>query len=100
MRIKIGNYLLNRKLKKRNYKPVICNLKNAKKIGIIYDSISNEDLSAIKKIEKSYINQNIKVESLGFSNAKIIQDNLIGDNSHHYVCIKDFNCYFKQNQNF
>ncbi|MCW3786907.1 hypothetical protein OM075_10540 [Marinilabiliaceae bacterium AAT] len=95
LRIKIGNYLLNRKLKKRNYKPIICNLKHAKKIGIIYDSLSNEDLSAIKKVEKSYINQNIKVELLGFSNAKIIQDNLIGDNNHHYVCIKDLNWLFQ-----
>ncbi len=95
LRIKIGNYLLNRKLKKRNYKPVICNLKSARKIGIVYDSLSEDDLSAIKKIEKFYLSLHINIELLGFSNAKLIKDNLIGDNQRHYACTKDFNWLFQ-----
>jgi hypothetical protein len=99
LRIKIGNYLLNRKLKKRNYTPVICNLKNANKIGIIYNTLSEADLSAIKKIEKSYLNQNIKVELLGFSSSKTIKNNLIGDINHHYICLRDFNWFFQAKSN-
>ncbi len=95
LRIKISNYLLNRKLKKRIQKPVICNLNNAKTIGIVYNSLSEQDLSAIKKVEKAYLNLNVNVELLGFSNSKALKDDQIGDQKHHYACLKDFNWLFQ-----
>ncbi len=93
LRIKIGNYLLNRKLKKRIQTPVICNLKNAKSIGIVYNSLSDQDINAIKKVEKAY--QNINVELLGFSNSKMLKDNQISDQKHYFICLKDFNWLFQ-----
>ncbi len=95
LRIKIGNYLLNRKLKKRIQTPVICNFKNAKSIGIVYNSLSENDLKAIKKVEKAYRNLNLEVELLGFSNSKNLKDNQISDQKHHFICLKDFNWLFQ-----
>lgn len=95
LRIKIGNYLLNRKLKKRIQKPITCNLQNAKSIGIVYNSLRDEDVSSIKKIIKTYQNRNIKVDLLGFSNSKKIKDDQIGDKNNNFICLKDFNWLFQ-----
>ncbi|MCW3807241.1 DUF6913 domain-containing protein [Plebeiibacterium marinum] len=95
MRIRIGRYLLNRKLKKKNHTPVICNLENAKHIGIIYNAMSAKDMEAAKKIEKFYLSKNINVETLGFSNSKVLNETLISDQRHYYIGLKDYNWVFQ-----
>ena len=63
--IKIGAYLLKQKLKKSERKPIICNLKQAKTVGIIFDSLSKNDFKTVKNLEAVLKEQNIKVEILG-----------------------------------
>ncbi len=95
MRTKIGSYLLSKKIKQLNLKPVVCNLKQAQKIGLVFNAHSDKSIKAIKGIEKYYLDKNITIETMGFSHTKHLNSMLIGDKNHHYVCLKDFNWFYK-----
>nr|WP_075589997.1 hypothetical protein [Labilibacter marinus] len=72
-----------------------CNLKQAKSVGLIFNSTIEKDRQTIKKIESDLKDLNIKVEVMGFSPLKPNGDTLIGDTNHHYIGIKDFNWFYK-----
>jgi len=95
LRTRIGRYLLKVKLNKTKRTVLICNLNKAKTIGIVFNAESGSDYELVKRIEKDYLKNNIKIEILGFTNKKQNNDNLIGDKSHHFINIKDFSWLFQ-----
>lgn len=94
MRIKIGAYFLNQKLKSLNIKTIACNLNQAKNIALVFNADSSNDVNALKIIEKYYRDKKIQVQTIGFSNSKHLNETFIGDKTHHFVCLKDFNWLF------
>ncbi|TLX74379.1 hypothetical protein E9993_12890 [Labilibacter sediminis] len=95
IRVKISAYLLNQRLKKNKRNPIICNLKQAKTVGILFNSVLKEDIKTVKQLEADLKEQNTKVEILGFANIKRNGETLIGDNQHHYIYKNDFNWIYK-----
>ncbi len=95
LRILIGAFLLRRKLKNIKRTPIICNVDNAKSIGIVFNSSKKEDMASIKKLETMFKQKNIPFEVLGYIPSKHKPDELIGDSHHHYICLNDFNWLFQ-----
>ncbi len=95
LRIYIGAFLLKQKIKNKKRTPVICNLKQAKDIGIVFNSANKNDIKTIKKFESFCKQSNIKLDILGYCNEKKSEDTLIGDSNHHYINVKDFNWFFQ-----
>ncbi len=95
IRIKIGQYLLNNKLKKTKRQLHMSNLKHAKYIGIVFNNMSDNDFSLVKSLENEYKAQQKKVEILGFCNDKNTYTNAIGDLKHCYTNLKGFNWFFQ-----
>ncbi len=95
LRIKIGAFLLKLKLRKVKHDTIICNLTQAKYIGIVFNSLSENQIKVVKKVETYYHSKNINVETLGFCNLKKCNETHIGDKNHHFVSLLDFNWFFQ-----
>ncbi len=93
--MRIGAFLLKHKLKKRKRTPIICNLGQAKNIGLLFNSDIHADRETVKKLESFLKQENKTIEVLGYSNIKKNDNPLIGDKNHHYVYTNDFNWFYK-----
>jgi len=95
LRIRIGAFLLKQKLKKQKRTPIICNINQAKTIGLIFNCTIDADRQTVRDLESFFRQSNKTVEVLGYSNVKKNGDPLIGDANHHYIYCNDFNWFFK-----
>ncbi|GAF04316.1 DUF6913 domain-containing protein [Saccharicrinis fermentans] len=95
IRIRLGAFILKQKLKKKKRTPVICNLKQAKNIGIVYDTSIANNRQSVTKLESYFKELEMNIEVLGYAHVKKEENTLIGDNHHHYIYAQDFNWYYK-----
>ncbi len=91
----MGAFMLKQKLKKKKRTPVICNLKQARDIGIVFNSTIDNDRQTVKKLESFFKELKITVEVMGYSNRNKNGDTLIGDSHHHYLYANDLNWYYE-----
>lgn len=70
LKIKIGEYVLKRKLKGLKRKPKSIGLKQAAKVGVIYNATNRSDYEIVKKFIQYLIEERKEVSSLGFINLK------------------------------
>jgi len=95
IRIRLAAFLLKQKLKKKKRTPVTCNLKQAKNIGIVYNTSIKNDRQSVTKLESYFKDLKMKVVVLGYAPEKNEENTLIGDQHHHYIYGQDFNWYYK-----
>ncbi len=94
LRIFIGAFLLKLKLKKTNHTPVICNLNEAKRIGIVFNSDNENDRKTAKELDLFFTQSHVQVQLLGYSRFKNNKSNLLSDKSHDYIHPQDFNWFY------
>ncbi|MFO7657136.1 MAG: hypothetical protein R6W78_08715 [Bacteroidales bacterium] len=91
-KIFIGNKLLQRKLRNIKRNPLVCNINEAKTVGIIYNATNTVSFEIIKDFTKTLIQKNIEVSALGYVHSKKLVD--------HYLYRKGFDFFTKNNLNW
>lgn len=94
LRKRIGRYLLDRKLRAHKRDIHSINLKDAKSIGIIFNSKDNLSLKLTKDFQNAYRAKGIKVEALGFNHTRKADETHISNDYLNYVNSRDFNNFY------
>ncbi|MDG5799999.1 hypothetical protein QA597_06455 [Marinilabiliaceae bacterium ANBcel2] len=97
-RIKIGNFILNSRTKKRMREIKAVNLKDISSALITYSVKCKESEDIIKELKNELVESGIKTKIVGFIPDKNKEDLYITDKNHIYFSIKDcsFFLYPKQ----
>ena len=100
MRKKIGLYLLNKKVKHLKREKIVCNLNEAKNIGIIFNPTTSEVFSTVVALNSFLIEKGIKTTSVAYINEKILPDFCSSRKAIKFITLKDLNWYRKPNISF
>lgn len=88
----IGHKVLERKLRDRIRTTTVCNINDAKKIGIIFNATHLISFEIIRNFVKELSKKKISVIALGYVNSKKLID--------HYLYRKGFNFFTRSNLNW
>ena len=88
----IGHKVLERKLKDRARAATVCNINDAKKIGIVFNATQLVSFEIIRNFVKELSQKKISVTTLGYVNSKKLID--------HYMYRKGFNFFTKSDLNW
>jgi hypothetical protein len=88
----IGQKILERKLRGRVRETTVCNINDAKKIGVIFNATHLISFEIIRNFVKDLSKKKISVNALGYVNSKRLID--------HYMYRKGFNFFTKNNLNW
>lgn len=91
-KIFLGKRLLQRKIRNIKRFPLVCNIKEAKSVGIIYNATNSVSFEIIKDFTKTLAQKKIEVSSLGYVESKKLID--------HYLYRKGFDFFTKSNLNW
>ena len=67
---KIGNWVFQRELTNNKRVKEVCNLNDARSIGILYDATNEEDIIEIQPFVSYFFNLKKDVKALGYVNKK------------------------------
>jgi hypothetical protein len=95
IRIKIGEYLLKRKLEKRERQIVFHNLKNIKTTGIVFEALPTENITHVKSFIAELKKYGIETKALGYAHEHRKHLDLIGGSTINYVSKDDFNFFYE-----
>jgi hypothetical protein len=88
----IGEKVLARKLRDRTRSTKVCNINEAKKIGIIFNATQLVSFEIIRNLTRELSERKIKVSVLGYVHSKKLID--------HYLYRKGFNFFTKNDLNW
>ncbi len=88
----IGKKVLERKLRNRERTIKVCNINEAKNVGIIFNATQLVSFEIIRNFTKNLSEKKIKVSVLGYVHSKKLID--------HYLYRKGFNFFTKNNLNW
>lgn len=88
----IGHKILERKLRGRVRNTTVCNINDAKRIGVIFNATHLVSFEIIRNFVKDLSKRKISVTTLGYVNSKKLID--------HYLYRKGFNFFAKSNLNW
>jgi len=91
-KVYIGRKVLERKLKGRVRTKQVCNINDAKNIGIIFNATQLVSFEIIRNFTKNLSEKKIRVSVLGYVHSKKLID--------HYLYRKGFNFFTKNNLNW
>jgi hypothetical protein len=91
----VGNYFLKEKLIKTNRERKITNLKDAKKIGVLYTLDDVPDYEAISEFVAGLQHDHKEVKALGFVKNKNLIARFLPKLSFDFFSEKDLNWFFK-----
>ncbi len=89
----IGDYIFNKKMLsvKRNVKAI--NIKNAERIGILYDATNENTCNTVKNWVRIFKENKKKIKGLGFINAKTFQAHHLAKLDFDFFSSADLNWY-------
>jgi len=91
----IGNRILGKKLRNQKRSVMVCNLKNAQNIGILYNATEYVSFEIIKEFTKQ-LSQNISnVSILGYVDSKKLIDHYLYRKGFDFFSRNDLNWYYK-----
>lgn len=93
LKLKIANYLLDRSIKDRSVQKKIVTLSEAKKIGVLFDAKSSNDIAELKILLKFFLHKNIDVSILGFVNKSYMESYHLSSIHIDYFNIKDLTIF-------
>ena len=88
----VGRYMLNQKFKSIRRSPLVCNIADAKRIGILYNATELTSFEIIRDFVKKISSYNASVTTLGYVHSKNLID--------HYLYRKGFDFFYKGNLNW
>tara|TARA_B100001250_G_C19615140_1_gene706812 strand:+ start:217 stop:765 length:549 start_codon:yes stop_codon:yes gene_type:complete len=89
IKLKIQNYILEKKVKKKRYKSNLITLSDVRKIGIVFDAPLSKDVVKVKDLLKYFLRKNIDVDVLGFVEKKKMEDFHLSTLHFNYINLKD-----------
>src|SRR4030043_1471026 len=94
-RVYIGRKVLHSKLKslKRNIK--VCNISEAKSVGIIYNATNAVSFEIIRDFTKILMQKKIEVSILGYVNSKKLIDHYLYRKGFDFFSQNDLNWYYR-----
>ena len=92
---KFGQWVFLRELRSNNREKEICNIDNAKSIGILYDATLENDIKKIKPFVDYFFNLRKDVKALGYVNAKQLSFHHTPRLQYDFFYQKDLNWYYK-----
>ena len=92
---KIGRFVFQRDLKTNKRKKEVCNLQDAKSIGILYDATLEEDVKKIQPFVSYFFDLKKEVKALGFVNEKQLSYCHTPKLQYDFFYHKDLNWYYK-----
>lgn len=95
---KYGLSRLRKDFRKPENNAVVCNLANAKSLGIIYNATKEEDFNLVRDFLHRLKKTVPDVVALGFVDMKELADFHIQPLEFSFFCYKDLNWYFKPSE--
>lgn len=95
LRKKIGKYILGGKLRKQHREMRSTNLKDAKSIGVIFNSKDELSLKIAKDFQLQHLSKGVAVEILGFHHKRNVEETHISTEISNFVNSKDFNYFYQ-----
>ena len=94
LRLSIGNYLLNRRLKKVKREKRLIGFESAKSVGVLFKTLNRNEFEEIRKFLHFLSENNSKVYALGFVDHKKIPDFYLLSKGLNFFTRKELNIYF------
>lgn len=95
IKVFIGNKLLSGRLKGQHRVPVVCNIREAQRIGIIYNATEYVSFEIIRNLVKDLTRDSVKVNVLGFVDSKNLIDNYLYRKGFDFFSKNELNWYLK-----
>ena len=92
---KVGRWVFQRELKINKRLKVVCNLDEAKSIGILYDATSEDQIKIIKPFVTYFFDLKKEVKALGYVNSKQLSFHHTPKLQYDFFYQKDLNWYYK-----
>ena len=93
--MKVGHWAFKRDLKKNQRFKSVCNLENARSIGILYDATSEQNIQNIQPFVSYFFELKKDVKALGFVNSKELSYCHTPKLQYDFFYQKDLNWYYK-----
>lgn len=98
LKYKYGLFRLKNDFRKPEKNAVVCNLANAKSVGIIFEADKIEKFNLIKNFLIKLKKEIPVVKALGFVNNKKLENFHLQPLDFSFFCLNDLNFYFKPNE--
>jgi hypothetical protein len=95
IKVLIGKRMLSNKLKRQVHLPVVCNIKEAQNIGIIYNATEYVSFEIIRNLVKELTHDSVKVTVLGYVDSKKLIDNYLYRKGFDFFSKNELNWYSK-----
>lgn len=95
IKVYIGHHALEKKLKNEMHRPLVCNIKDAKTIGIIYNATEYVSFEIIKDFTKQISKGDVKVTILGYVHSKKLIDHYLYRKGFDFFSRNELNWYYK-----
>lgn len=92
---KIGKWVFQKEMKTNKRLKEVCNLDDAKSIGILYDATSEQQIKQIKPFIDYFFELKKDVKALGYVNAKKLSYCHVPKLQYDFFYQKDLNWYYK-----
>ena len=92
---KVGKWVFQKELKRNDRTKLVCNLDDAKSIGILYDATFKDQLDTIKPFVQYFFDLKKDVKALGFVNSKQLSFHHTPMLQYDFFYQKDLNWYYK-----
>jgi hypothetical protein len=93
IRLQIGKFILNRKLKNSSREKKVVNLDKARSIVLVYNVTDEKKFNIIKSISGDLSNDNRQVHVMGYVDSKSIPDYCVAANAGYYFSRNEINWY-------
>lgn len=91
----LGSRALRKKSKQVKRRKIVCNLKDAKNIGVLYNATHMVSFEIIKDLVKSLSSKNVNVSALGYVHSKMLIDHYLYRKGFDFFTRNDLNWYYK-----
>ena len=94
-KLKVGKWVFQRELQTNSRTKEVCNLDDAKSIGILYDATSEQQIKIIKPFVSYFFDLKKDVKALGYVNSKELSYCHTPKLQYDFFYQKDLNWYYK-----
>ena len=94
-KLKIGQWVFHRELRTNKRLKAVCNLENAKSIGILYDATNEYQIKQIQPFISYFFDLKKDVKALGYVNSKKLSYCHTPKLQYDFFYLKDLNWYYK-----
>tara|TARA_A100001035_G_scaffold277666_1_gene274921 strand:- start:583 stop:1134 length:552 start_codon:yes stop_codon:yes gene_type:complete len=92
---KVGKWVFQRQLLSNKRSKFICNLEDARSVGILYDATDEENINHIKPFVSYFFDLKKEVKALGFVNSNSLSHFHIPKLQYDFFNKKDLNWYYR-----